>query len=331
MCQPTDRFDCVNKHTRMHELTGASWTRASSSKSSALTSSHKGVHTMHTKKLYFKHSPSYTYVHSRLCAIALMLKCWHISLQVLVDLLRDCSLLLRRLSSAWHYTALCTSSKANTDIIKQFVLSSCTQTLHSALELMPPPTQTAVAESALPITSRLPVDSSTASFDTAAMLDATEIALSLTDAGTAAVNAKADACRARMDSFGSATASTAAADADASTAAAAVGANTSVAASSSSAGTNGVPGNDSGSSDSSGTEKLKKWCLMELKVHDALGEACAQASQWEAATTSCNRYLTITIKLYVYFHNAVVYSLCALQALRTVLSCEYIGQCRVWN
>eukprot|EP00953_Heterococcus_sp_UTEX-ZZ885_P020054 11211-Heterococcus_DN1.PRE.1 len=153
---------------------------------------------------------------------------------------------------------------------------------------MPPATQTAVAESTLPITSRLPVDSSTASVDTAAMLDATEIALSLTDAGTAAVNAKADACRARMDSFGSATASTATADADASPAAAAVGANTSVAASSSSAGTSGVPGNDSGSADSSGTEKLKKWCLMELKVHDALGEACAQASQWEDATASCN-------------------------------------------
>jgi hypothetical protein len=179
------------------------------------------------------------------------------------------------------------------------------QTLHSALELMPPATQTAVEESTLPITSRLPVDSSTASFDTAAMLDATEIALSLTDAGTAAVNAKADACRARMDSFGSATATTAATASTAAitavaAAAAAMGANTSVASSSSSAGTSGVPGNDSGSSDSSGTEKLKKWCVMELKVHDALGEACAQAGQWEDASASCNRYSTTTIKLCTY-------------------------------
>jgi hypothetical protein len=57
-------FDCVD--TNLHQ-TGASWTRVSSSKSSALTSSHQGVY-VHTFKLYSEQNPSCTYVHTHLAA-----------------------------------------------------------------------------------------------------------------------------------------------------------------------------------------------------------------------------------------------------------------------
>jgi hypothetical protein len=35
---------------------------------------------------------------------------------------------------------------------------------------------------------------------------------------------------------------------------------------------------------------IDKWTMMELKLHDALGEACVQAAQWHDAKQCCTRY-----------------------------------------